>query len=465
VGAATLKHWACVGLAVAALSACKQDGGAEGTADESSTGDDPTTSTTAPPTTSTTVDPTDGCIPGNEDCECSSGECVGEMQCVDDVCKPGPQFDPQEQDEPIVLAGLYVPVQIDVNADEYSWSQTGGPPTEILGEGGSIQVPVPPDAQPGEVITLQIQAVRNTIEATFDYHITVLEPVFEDVLGAIEDTAQLGTPGAIDFDGNGNMWVSSSEGFVSRFDSSPSFLNAYDIGAGASGLQIGRIYDPETEDDIPALYVAVTGEQKVVALNLNNQLVEDISTELADGSPLGPVDIALPDDDRDVFMSNGTQILHWFGDGEQAGSTVVLSDALTSPITAMSWGPDANVIYVGTVGKVWRIGVQQDGTANEPELYLDVGDEADPLQAIAGISFDNGANMFVAVPGTQSLHMAPYHGDTSTEIVRSFVAPGAGFDSFRTLRYGNDAFSESALYWTDVENLTVGRLETGLRGR
>ncbi len=452
--------WARFGLAAALLTACKDDGGAEGTADESSTGEEPTSSSTTMPTTTSTTSTTNGCIPGDEDCVCSDGECVGEMHCVMDVCKPGPQFDPQD-DEPTVLAGLYVPVQVEVNADEYSWSQVDGPATEILGEGASIQVPVPPDAAPGDVITLRIDATRNTIEESFEYRITVLEPLFEDFLVGISDTAELGTSVALDFDDNGNMWVSSSEGFLSRFGGDAQFLTSYDLAGGPAGLRIGRIYDPDTDDDLPALFVALTMEERVVAMNLNNEQVQEITAEIDGGMPLGPVDLVVPDD-RDVYFSNGTQLLKW--ESDDAISRVLNDGAFTSPITALTLGPDANVLYVGTQGKVWRVGVQQDGTANPPELYLDIGDEADPLEAVAGIAFDDGGNMFVGVPGTRTLHLAPYTAAEATSIVRSFTAPGMGYDAFRSLRYGSDAFSRSALLWTNLTDRTVGRLETGLRG-
>jgi hypothetical protein len=457
-------QWICIGLVAGLLCACKDGGDADGGADESSSGGEDTTTSTTMPMTSSTTDP-GGCVPGNEDCECLDGtECVGDMQCIEGICKPGPEFDPQD-DEPMVIAGLYVPIQVDVNADEYSWSQVDGPMTEILGDGASILVPVPPDAQAGDVITLRITAVRNTIEATLDYHITVIDAVFENFLGGITDPMQLGTSVGIDFDDNGNMWVSSSEGFLSRFSGDATFLSSYDLAGGPAGMRIGRIYDPAIDDDVPAIYAALSMDQSIVAMNLDSQQMSTLTTEIDGGMALGPVDLVLPDNNGDAIFSNGTQILAYDDDYDGMGtpSTRVLSDmAFTSPITAMSFGPDANVIYVGTQGKVWRVGVLQDGTATEPTVYLDTGDEADPLEAVVGITFDRGGNMFVGVPGTQTLYIAPYVGDAATATVRSFVAPGAGFDAFHSLHHGSDAFSRSALYWTTAADHTIGRLETGL---
>lgn len=466
--------WVSIGVFAGVLSACKEDGSAEGSADESSSGggEGTMTSSTTMPMTSSTTDPGD-CIPGNEDCECLDGtECVGELYCVEGVCLPGPLFDPQDQDEPVVIAGLSVPIQVDVNADEYSWSQVDGPATEIIGDGASIQVPVPADAVAGDIITLRIDATRNSVMASFDYHITVMDAVFEDFLGGISDTSQLGTSVGLDFDDAGNMWVSSSEGFLSRFSGDAMFQSGYDLAGGPAGVRFGQIYDPATEDDLPALFVALTMEERVVTMNLNNQDVYELTSALDGGGALGPVDIVLPEGDGDAYFSNGTQIFYvdveYDNDtGTMSTTTNVLVDTgvLTSPITAMSFGPDANVLYVGTQGKVWKIGVLQDGTTAPPTLYLDTGDETDPLEAVIGIDFDRGGNMFVGIPGTQTLHIAHFvAGEDATTSARSFVAPGAGFDGFRSLQHGNDAFSEGALYWTNLTDRTVGRLETGLRG-
>lgn len=451
-------------LAVLAIASCKDDAGSEGDegADSSSSGDPTgatmtmTSSTTMPMTTSTT---TSGCIAGSENCECLEGECVGNLQCVDDSCKPGPEFDPDEEDR-AVLGGLVVPVVVNVIADEFSWSQVAGPTIEWAGEGTSIQVPVPADAAVGEVITMRITAVRNTIEATFDYNITVLEPVFENYLAAVTNEDELGTSVGLDFDDNGNMWVASSEGFISRFGIGGGFMTRYDL-AGSAGIRWGRLYIPEVEDDIDVLYAAQSSAQAISAYNPNNDSFETIFDALEDASPLGPVEVVLPEGGN-LFTIDpmGARIIRYTEDDATAR---VLTTEVDAP-AVLSFGPDANVLYVGGVGRVWRVGLLQDGMADAPEVYLEIGDTADPLQTVGGITFDEGGNMWVGVPGTSSVYLAPYAASGPTVVARSFSEVGDGYSSFANLRFGNGDFGNAAVFWTNGSDRTVGRIETGLRG-
>lgn len=449
-------------LAVLATASCKDDAAADGdeSADSSSSGDPTTTTmttsstTTAPPTTTSS-----GCIAGSENCECLEGECVGNLQCVDESCKPGPEFDPEDDDRS-VLGGLVVPVVVNVIADEFSWSQVAGPPIEWAGDGTSIQVPVPADAAVGEVITMRITAVRSTIESTFDYSITVLEPVFENYLAAISDTEQLGTSVGLDFDDNGNMWVASSEGFISRFGIGGGFTTRYDL-AGSAGIRWGRLYIVEVEDDIDVLYAAQSSSQSISAYNPNNDSFETIFDSLEDATPLGPIEVVLPDGGNLYTIDpEGARIIRYTEDDATAR---VITSEVASP-TVLSFGPDANVLYVGSPGRVWRVGLLQDDTVAAPEVYLDFGDAEDPLQAVGGITFDEGGNMWVGVPGTNSVYLAPYAATGATVVARSFSDVGAGYSSFANLRFGRGDFGDAAVFWTNLSDRTVGRIETGLRG-
>lgn len=454
-----------VGLAIVLLVSCKDDAPADEGGEDESSGDDtsPTTSpttTTATTASSTTVDPTTSdCIAGSENCACLDGECVGNLQCVADECLPGPEFEPDEDDRS-VLGGLVVPVLVDVVADEFSWSQVAGPTIEWQGDGASIQVPVPADATPGEVITMRITAIRNTIESTFDYNITVLEPLFEDFLVAVADTEQLGTSVGLDFDDNGNMWVSSSEGFISRFAIDATFQSRYDL-AGAGGIRWGTLYLPDSDDDIDVLYAAQTTAGAISAYNPINDSFTTITDALEDMTALGPVEVVLPEDGNVLTIDPTDGRIIRYNDDDAIAR--VLTMAVTGP-SVLSFGPDANVLYVGAVGQVWRVGLLQDGMVADPELYVDFGDPGDPTQKVGGLAFDEGGNLWIGVPGASTAHLAPYTASGATATVRSFSDVGTGISSFANLRHGNGDFSDSAVYWTNLSDRTVARIETGLRG-
>ena len=452
--------FACI--SVSALASCKDD--AENDGDDGSDSSSETTTTTTVSTSmtssSTTDNPTSpGCIDGNENCPCLGGECVGNLECVEDLCKPGATFDPEDDDRS-VLGGLVVPVVVNVVADEFSWSQVAGPTVVWQGDGTSIQVPVPADAAVGEVITMRITAIRNTIESTFDYSITVLEPVFEDFLVLVDDPEQLGTSVGLDFDDNGNMWVSSSEGFISRFAIDGSFQSRYDL-AGAAGIRWGTLYLPDSDDNIDVLYAAQSSPGAVSAYNPNNDAFSTITDALEDLTALGAVDVVLPSD-GDLYLVDpgGSRLLRYTDDDL---TSRVLTTEVTGP-AVLSFGPDANVLYVGAVGQVWRVGLLQDGLTATPELYVEFGDPADPTQEVGGLEFDEGGNLWIGVPGAGTVHIAPYAGAGASATVRSFSDVGPGISSFAQLQHGNGDFSDSAMYWTNLSDRTVARIETGLRG-
>lgn len=455
-----MRRWIAIAT-LALAAACKDDGGANDTGG-ASTGDEPTTTSGTPMTSVDGGSTTDlDCIAGSEDCACLDQECVGVLSCVEGICKPPPQFDPQQNDVS-VLGGLVVPIGVDVVADSFEWSQVSGPPTEIIGEGPEVLVPVPADATPGDIITLRINAVRNTIQGSIDVEIEVREPVFEDFLAGITDTSQLGTSEGLDFDGNGNMWVASSEGFVSRFGPEGQFVSSYDVGAAPVGIDVSRKYFADIDDDLDVLYIAAGGDQAVQMLELDNQQLTTLTDTLDGGGMLGTVERILPADNDDLFISTGAggQILHF--DSENSVTTV-FTDLVASP-SVLRFGPDANVIYVGTVGQVLRVPVLPDGTVGEVATYLDLGDTADPLQQVEGLSFDDGGNLWVTIPGAGRLVVAPYVGDGPTAPAREWNDVGTGISSFGELRHGRGGFGDDVIYWTNGAARTVGRLETGVRG-
>jgi len=447
------------------LAACKDDAnsdedGADTSGGSVDDGSDPTGSPSSTTMPSSTTDPID-CVPGAEDCECLDGECIGEFMCIEGLCKPGPLFEGDDED-PEVLAGLVVPINVDVTADEFSWSQVDGPATEIIGEGPSILVPVPPDAAAGEVITLRITAVRNTIQATFDVRIVVREAVFEDFLAGITSIEELGTSEGIDFDDNGNMWVVSTEGFISRFGVDATFQSRVDVPGQPVGALFGRYFEPmvDDQDPIDVLFVANAMNASIERVNTNSGAVTLVSDTVEGGGTIGTANFVLPDGDGNVYVSNrtGGQVFRYDG---YDGVTRLLVDLPGANPNALSFGPDANVLYVGTIGQVLRVGVLPDETAAEPEVYLDFADVASGWEA-DGLAFDEGGNLWVGAPNGSTLYLARYAGTGPTTVIREFADVGANISYFTSLRFGNGGFGDSVLYWTGLANRTVGRLETGL---
>lgn len=450
------------------LAACKEDSASDDGADTGDTtaadddsGGDPTGTSPMTMTGSTMTDPVD-CIPGDEDCECLDGECIGDFSCIENICKPGPRFEPDDDEEPEVLAGLVVPVNVEVTADEYTWTQVDGPATEIIGEGPSVLVPVPPDAAPGDVITLRINATLNTIDASFDWHITVRDAVFENFLGGITDVEQLGTSEGLDFDDNGNMWVVSTEGFVSRFGVDASFQSRVDVPGQPVGALFGDYYmmPDDDVDPIEVLFIANAMTSSIEGMVLSNQTMLTIADQAMDGTSLGPLNFVLPDGNGNLYISNRTGGMVWRYDAEDQVVQPFIEMTDQNP-NALSFGPDANVLYVGTVAGVVRVPILPDQVAGEPSVYLDLG--AAPENEVDGIAFDEGGNMYVGVPNSSTLHMARYVGEGPTEAIRSFADVGAGYSYFVSLRFGNGGFEDSTLYWTQLADRTVARLETGLR--
>jgi sugar lactone lactonase YvrE len=455
----------CLAFAALCLAACKDDAGSEGEADESvdSTGVDDGTDPSGSPTSQTNPTADTGpldCIPGDLDCECLDGECIGNLSCIEGICLPGPVFEPDDDEEPEVLAGLVVPVNIDVTADEFSWSQVDGPATEVIGEGPSVLVPVPPDAAPGEVITLRINATRNTIQDQFDWHITVREPVFENFLAGITDTAELGTSEGIDFDDNGNMWVVSVEGFVSRFGVDATFQSRIDVPGQPVGALFGDYYMDVDGDPIEVLFIANAMNTSIEGLVLTNQSLLTISDAVEGGGSLGAVNFVQPDGNGNVYATNrlGGQVFRY--DVEDQVTRLFIDMTGQNP-NALSFGPDANVLYVGTLGQVVRVPILPDEVAGPPEVYLDFAPAADGLE-VDGLAFDEGGNLYAGVPNSSTLMMARYSGAGPTEVIREFADVGAGYSSFVSVRFGNGGFGDSVLYWTQLADRTVGRLETGL---
>ncbi len=469
-----------IAAAAACLLACDGGGDGGGTTDTdggSTSGSSMSGGSAMVTTSAMTTGPVD-CIPGQESCECLEGDCIGTLFCVENVCLPGPDLD--VPDEPIrVIAGLRVPIEAEVSADEFGWEQTGGPDATLTGvELQELLVDVPAAASPGDVLTLTLTATRNSVPASVDVTIEVVEAIFEEGLPGIEDTMQLGTPTAIAFRG-GELWAVMNEGFVSWFDLEfddklmqdvAIHMGRHDIPGGPLGARLGRI--PEDEADVDYVLVANEGTQAVEAVAINGGAIEGLATETIDGEPLGPVrGIVRMDDELYFTNGEGGQLLVWDPEppepdggstGEMAippGARVLLSD-LPNP-SAITTGPEPGVLYVGTNGQVVRVPILEGGVAGDISPYLTFGEQDDPTLRVDGLQFDRALNLYVGVPDASRLIVARYVAGDSTSTIRNLTDAPMEFSDFVGLSFGENDFGGGTLYYGNASG-RVGRVFVGL---
>ncbi len=464
------------------LPACEASNGDENETDApaTTTGEDGSGGTTPTTTSPSTTGPVD-CIAGQETCACLENNCIGTLECVNDICVPGPEFD--IPDDPIrVIAGLRVPIDSEILADEFSWAQTGGPNANVTGiDTQSPLVDVPAGASGGDVLTFTLTAIRNEVEVTADVTIEIVEANFEEGLPMIMDPEQLGTPNTVSFRG-GQLWAVMDEGFVSWFDLDfddklgeevAVHMGRHDIPGAPFGARMGQV--PDRDDDIDVLLIANAGNQALESLTLNGGNIETLSDETVDAEPLGAVR-HLIQMDGEIYMTNGEggQLLVWDpsppndddGGGTTggeppipAGTRVLLSD-LVMP-SAIITGPEDGFLYLGVAGEVLRVPILETGEAGQPSVYLSFGDNADPNLIVDGLQFDRANNLYVGVPLEDRLVVARYAAGEETEVIRDIDTAGADFSDFGGLRFGDDDFGGATLYYGNAGG-RVGRVFVGL---
>lgn len=428
------------------LPACPGDG----EQDPDTTGAESTDDGPPGPDTNDPDDSGGDCIAGQIDCQCLEGQCVGGSYCVEDVCVLGPTIDLGDQPDRAVVAGVLVPIQANAMADEYSWSQVSGPPVEILGaETLQIVVDVPADAPAGESAKLRLSATRNGVTLDADLDIVILEADFRDALPAISDPAELGTPEGIAFDATG-MWVSSSEGFVSRFDSEGMFVQRYEV----PGQPAGVHYRDES------LFIANReGTGRVDVLNTVggslSMLFDAAGTGVSRFASMGNQDF------YELYVSTSADgtVLRYHSQIDDA-NTFLDGMGVVGP-NALTFGPEGNAIYVGAQGHVWRVALTDDGVAGTIEDYLVLPDQTCD---VSGLVFDEGANLWVGCPNVSTLYVAHYAVTPPAELSRTFSDVGGGVSRFAGLGFGRDQFGDDTLYYANQADGTVGRLRVGLRG-
>lgn len=449
---------AMVALLVSACSDAGEDGETDGTTGGPSSSPSTSGMSTAP-VGDDGGDETSGCVLGTLGCACLEGACSQPNFCVEDTCVLGPEIEIDEPRE--ALAGLSVPLEVEVMADEFMWSQVDGPEVELLGaDGVSVVVNLPPDLSPGDVITLAVDATRNTVPLQVTTTITILEPVFEDALPDVTDPNELGTPQAVAFDNGGQMWVTSSEGFVSQFAPEAGFVQRVDV----PGMPMGAARNDET------ILVANAGNASVVAVNSVSGNVSTMFDSVDGGGAIGPVaHLAVTPGSDDVFVSNDTagQVVRWaqYEDDDEVVTEIgFFLEGLTSP-GAVAFGPEGDAaLYYGVPGHVMRVSVEAGGVAGTPTEYVTLPSDADDTYAIAGLAFDEGSNLWIACPNAQTLFVARYSSLDATTPVLEFSAVGADISEFAGISFGRDDFGEDTLYWASPTGSTVGRLRVGLPG-
>ncbi|MEM6992133.1 MAG: hypothetical protein AAF721_16605 [Myxococcota bacterium] len=476
--AMTLSRWRRIlmlgGAVALSLAGCKEedDGAANdtGTADETGADDD------ADSVGDDGMDGMDdmddsGCVPGALMCSCAEGVCSGVLFCVEDMCVQGP--DVEFDDEfPDVLAGLRVPLEVEAEGETITWSQTAGPAVELLtDQGPNTEINIPADAGDGETITMTVEVQLNGVTLSDSMDITIREAVFENVFPDVTAPEQLGTTDGLAFNGAG-MWVVSNEGFVSHMSPGdndgdepvpPGFVEAFDVG----GLPAGANF---LENEL--MLIANTMLTEVQTFNTVSGTVGTYFDQIDGGGTLGAANFLLIDgNDGDVLLTNhldGQLIYYDTGndndDDPIPPSTVVMADDLGVNPNAMAFGPEGpGIVYLGVEDTIIRI-PYEDGMIGMTSTYLDL---AGMCGEPDGIMFDEGGNMWVGCPATNSLFVAQYVGgpDGETEVSRSWSDVGTGISRFANLQFGGGDFAGRSLYWTNLEDATVGVLGVGLQGR
>lgn len=351
-----------------------------------------------------------------------------------------------------VLGGLTVPLDGSgsTGASAYAWAQVSGPAVTLAGaDQPRAWAAVPEDAPAGTEYVFRLDVTGEVASDSAELTVSVIAAAFEDVLGGIDDTAELGSSEGIDFDGAG-MWVVSTGGFVSRFDAAGAFQERIDV----VGTPVGANFA-----DDGRLLIARSDLGRVDALDVGTGDLVTVASAVEGGGDLGTANYPLPAADGSLFVTNrqGQKVFRAAG-----GEARVFLDGLGTNPNAIAFGPEPDVLYVGVVGAVYRVPIAADGSAGEPSLYLDLGSDDGITYEVDGLAFDEGQNLWVGCPNAETLFVAPYAASGSTTASRTWSAVNATHTYFVNIRHGRGAFGATAMSYTNLGDRTVGRLETGL---
>ncbi len=348
-----------------------------------------------------------------------------------------------------VIGGLRVLLDgsATTSADTWLWEQTAGPSTLVL---SSAAMPVayamvPASAAPGDAWTFRLTATNANGSASDDAIVTAKAAAFEDFLAAITDVNQLGTSEGIDFDASG-MWVISTQGFVSLFTTAGAYVTQHAV----PGNPVGSNFRGDG-----MLLVANAGNQALETVNVANGDIATVTNAVTvGGAQLGAVNYPLPDANGNVYVTNRIGLTIFRYDAGVGTTKVFLST--TSNVNALGFGPEPDVLYAGLASSVLRVPILPNGDAGQPSVYADGFSEVD------GIAFDAAGNLYVGCPNTSTLFVVPYVPGGPSIASRSFSNVGTNISRFVNVGFGTPAFGATTLYWTDLGQRSVGRIDVGL---
>jgi hypothetical protein len=325
-----------------------------------------------------------------------------------------------------------------------TWRQIGGDPLTIESENDALTyVEIPATAGADAVFTFRLEIAGSDVMD--DMTITTRDIVFENFLGGINDTQQLGSSEGIAFT-NDRMWVVSTQGFVSSFDAGGNFDQRFTIPGTPVGANL---------DSTGRLVIANAANQTIEAMNL----LDGNLVELEMG--LGTANYPLVDANDNVFVSNrgGQQV--WRYDAIQQAAQVFVENVGNNP-NSIAFGPHADTLYIGTVGRIFKVAINGDGSAGAPEQYIDFGSNQGIGLEVDGLVFDEAGNAWFGCPNSAQLFVAPYAATGETNFTRNWSDVSANNSYFVNVSFGTTPFGETTLYYTNLGDRTVGRFDIGL---
>ena len=348
-----------------------------------------------------------------------------------------------------VWAGLAVP--LDGRGSEgvsFLWEQVGGGSVSIADADQSLAYAyIPSTANEASAYRFQLTVFDSSdADDTDEVTITVRARRFQDFTARVDRSDRPERPEGIAFDEQG-MWIGSTD-FLGLYDTDGTLLRREDW----SGRPLGINFLASEQ-----LVVANSNAKRLELYATRARDISTTSSKLAGGGSLGPVNFPLPDRRGNIFVSNrtGGKVLRY---DSAKRETVVFVDSLGENPNALAWGPEDDVLYVGVDGQVLRVPIEADGSAGEPEIYVDgLPGEVD------GLIFDEGRNLWIGMPGPRTLSIAPYRAQGKTTISRSLDHVADGVSRFINVSFGEPPFDETTLYWTNLADHTVGSAVVGLR--
>lgn len=289
-----------------------------------------------------------------------------------------------------VLAGLVVKLDGSgsLGAASYRWQQIAGPIIELAGASEAVAwATVPAEAETASAYSFElvVEDADGQSSDRAEVSVAVKNAVFEDFTPDIDDPTVLGSSEGIAFNEQG-MWVVSTQGILSLFDTGGGFVKKLTI----DDTPVGANFDIEGNLIVALNAIGVAG-----AVDTNDGSLVPVASGLATAN------YPLPDKDGNLFVSNRQNQTVFRHDAAADQTVPFIEDVGVNP-NSIAFGPEPDVLYVGTEGLVWRVPILPDGNAGEPVVYLDLGNDAE----VDGLTFDEGRNMYVGCPATATMYVS-----------------------------------------------------------